>query len=135
MWLYNNNVLEEVPEGYQGFVYRITLPDGRKYIGKKNFYFKKYRQVNKKRKSYQAESDWKDYYGSSDYVNEEVLRIGKELIKREILHLCKTKSDMSYWETYEIFHTHSLLKDDYMNGWVSCKIHKKNVFGKIEYST
>ena len=131
MWLWQGKEINEIPEGYQGFVYLITLKDGKKYIGKKNFYFIKTKQVNKKKKRYNAESDWKEYYGSSDYVNQLVEEHGKDTVTREIIHLCKTKSDMSYWETYHIFALHALLSEDYLNGWVSCKIHKKNVFGKI----
>lgn len=134
-WIYQESVLEAPPEGFQGFVYIITLRDGRKYIGKKNFYFKKYKQVKGKKKAYKAESDWKEYTGSSDYVNEIISSDGLNSIKKEIIHLCKTKSDMSYLESYEIFVRHALLKDEYLNGWISCKIHKKNVFGKIAYST
>lgn len=134
-WIYNNNIIDTPPEGYQGFVYIITLKNGKKYIGKKNFYFKKYKQVKGKKKAYQAESDWKEYTGSSESVNEMISVDGVDTIKKEIIHLCKTKSDMSYWETYEIFSTHSLLKDDYLNNWVSARINKRNVFGKIAYNT
>lgn len=134
-WIYQESVLEAPPEGFQGFVYIITLRDGRKYIGKKNFYFKKYKQVKGKKKAYKAESDWKEYTGSSDYVNEIISSDGLNSIKKEIIHLCKTKSDMSYLESYEIFVRHALLKDEYLNGWVSVRINKRNVFGKIAYST
>lgn len=130
-WIYQESVLEAPPEGFQGFVYIITLRDGRKYIGKKNFYFKKYKQVKGKKKAYKAESDWKEYTGSSDYVNEIISSDGLNSIKKEIIHLCKTKSDMSYLESYEIFVRHALLKDEYLNGWVSVRINKRNVFGKI----
>jgi hypothetical protein len=131
MWTYNNKEINQIPEGYIGFVYRLTLPNGIMYIGKKQFTFKAYKQVNKKRKRFDKESNWKEYYGSSDWFNEQVELVGKENVKREILKLCKTKSDESYWETWYIFTEHALLKDNYANGWVSCKIHKKNVFGKI----
>lgn len=131
MWLFNGIELSDIPDGVQGFVYLITLSDGRKYIGKKNFYFLKPKQVNGKKKKVKVESDWREYYGSSDYVNEEVLRMGKDTVKREILHLCKTKSDMSYYESYHIFVRHALLLEDYLNGWVSVRINKRNVFGKI----
>ena len=40
-WIYNDEKLTEPPEGYIGFIYIILLPDGRKYIGKKLFNFKK----------------------------------------------------------------------------------------------
>lgn len=132
-WLYKNEELTEIPDGYIGFVYLITFPDGRKYIGKKQFTVKGFKTVKGKKKRINKESDWRTYYGSSDYVNEEVKKLGVESIKREILHLCKTKSDESYWETWEIFSRHALLKSDYMNGWVSARIHKNNVFGKFDY--
>ena len=131
MWQLEGKEINEIPDGYQGFVYLITLKDGKKYVGKKNFYFIKTRQVNKKKKKYNAESDWKEYYGSSDYVNELVEEHGKDTVKREIIHLCKTKSEMGYLETYEIFVRHALLKDEYLNGWVSVRINKRNVLGKI----
>lgn len=132
-WIYQNKEITEPVEGMQGYVYLLTLPDGTKYIGKKNWWIKGYKQVNKKRKSYKKESDWKDYYGSSDYFKELVEKVGKENVKREILHLCKTKAEESYWESYEIFVRHALLKDDYANGWISCRITKKHVFCKINY--
>ena len=40
MWFYNNESVENIPEGMVGFVYCITnLSNNKKYIGKKNFYF------------------------------------------------------------------------------------------------
>jgi len=35
LWTYQNQIVEEIPEGYIGFVYLITnLKTGQKYIGK-----------------------------------------------------------------------------------------------------
>lgn len=35
-WLYNNEIINEIPEGMFGFVYRITnLESGKMYIGRK----------------------------------------------------------------------------------------------------
>ena len=33
----------------------------------------------------------------------EVAKLGEHNFRRTILHLCKTKSECSYWETFEIF--------------------------------
>lgn len=130
-WIYNDKKLIEPPEGYIGFIYLVTLPDGRYYIGKKLFNFKKTKQVKGKKKKFLAESDWKTYYGSSDEVKKKVQECGPEMFKREILHLCKTKGELNYMETWEIFNKKALLDEKYVNGWVSCKIHKSHVIGKI----
>lgn len=130
-WIYNGNTILEPPEGFIGFIYIIYLPDGRRYIGKKLFSFKKTKQVKGKKKRFQAESDWKTYYGSSDEVKKVVQDCGPENFKREILHLCKTKGELNYMETWEIFKNRALLDENFVNGWVSCKIHKAHVFNKI----
>jgi hypothetical protein len=130
-WIYNETTLTEPPAGYIGFIYLIELPDDRLYVGKKLFNFRKTRQVKGKKKKYLAESDWRCYYGSSDEVKTLVKELGPAQFKRTILHLCKTKSELNYMETWEIFKRHVLLDEKYVNGWVSCKIHKGTVFGKI----
>ena len=39
-WIYNNQPLEEIPDGYTSFVYLITnLRTGKMYVGKKLFKF------------------------------------------------------------------------------------------------
>jgi hypothetical protein len=42
--------LEGMDDGYEGFVYLITMPDGKKYIGKK-FFNGMRKQAGKKRRS------------------------------------------------------------------------------------
>lgn len=130
-WYYNNEELKEIPEGYIGFVYEITNNiTNEKYIGKKHFQFRKTRQVKGKKKKSLVESDWMTYYGSSDRFNESVAEHGQENFTRKILRLCKTKGEMSYFETKEIFERDAILRDEYANTWVSCKIrkdHLKNV--------
>lgn len=130
-WIYNGNTLTEPPEGYVGFIYLVTLPDNRLYVGKKLFNFKKTKQVKGKKKRFLAESDWKTYYGSSDEVKTVLSESNPKDFKREILHLCKTKGELNYMETWEIFNRRALLTDTYVNGWVSCKIHKAHVCNKI----
>ena len=146
-WHYNDKELEltDVPELAIGFVYlvehRIT---GKKYVGKKGLYTNKIsvktiliksgpnKGLKKKKKTkIPVYSDWQTYYGSSDFLKAEILEQGVESYKRTILHWCKSKSEMSYKETKEQFLRDVLLSDDYYNAWITCKIHKAHVFGKI----
>lgn len=131
-WIYKNKTITEIPEGYVGFIYLLSLPDGTKYVGKKSFTFKKTKQVKGKRKSIKVPSDWEDYYGSSDYFKELIEQVGKDKVIRQILHLCKSKAEMTYLETWEIFNRHALLKEEYANGWVSCRVRKANIMGKLD---
>ena len=132
-WLYENKPVKELPEGVIGFVYQITNnTNGRKYIGKKLAQFKKSRpplkgRVNKRR--YKVESDWKDYFGSSDALNEDIEKIGKSKFKREIIFYCKSKAELSYIEAREQFARKVLESDDYYNGHIRVRVHG-NMFKK-----
>jgi hypothetical protein len=118
---------EHIGEAF-GFVYMIThLKTGRKYIGKKFFTKSKTKQVKGKKKRSRVSSDWMFYWGSNKKLQEEVKENGKDQYVREILHLCKTRSECSYWETWEIFSRHALMHDSYYNEWVSCRIRKDHL--------
>jgi hypothetical protein len=133
LWLYNNIVFTpEDSVGYYGFVYIIknTLT-GRAYIGRKYFSKSSTKQVKGKRKKIRKSSDWENYWSSSEELKKEVEEYGKENFTRTILYLCKTRSECSYLETYEIFKNNALLSDNYINAWVSCRIHKSHVKGKV----
>lgn len=131
MWLYENKEYDETPEEYQGFVYLITeLDTGKKYIGKKNFWRPKVLPKNSKRNRRvrtRVESDWKKYYGSSKEVQALVESKGIENYKREILRFCKTKGEMSYYEAKLQFDHDVLLRDDYYNEFIGCKIHSRHL--------
>lgn len=131
MWQYKDQTFDTTPEEYQGFVYKITeLDTGKKYIGKKFFWAPKTLPVTKTRKrrvKTRVESDWKSYYGSSKEVQDRVKLNGEDNYKREIIHLCKTKGDCSYWELYEQMVNHVLLSEDFYNEFVGAKIHSKHV--------
>lgn len=134
MWLYNNQPFS-LPENFnpakpewQGFVYVITNKlDGRKYIGKKFFVSIGYYQKNKKRKRRKEISDWQAYYGSGPSILADIEKLGKENFTREIIHLCKTKSECGYLEAYEQFVTNAIIRDDYYNDWVSCKVQRRHL--------
>lgn len=121
---------EPEPEQY-GFVYVITnLTNQKKYIGKKLFWFKKTKILKGKRKRYLAESDWKDYYGSSKYLLADIEALGKENFSREILVLCKSKGECSYYEAKAQFDHGVLLdKERWYNDWIICRVHRKHIIG------
>jgi hypothetical protein len=127
MWTYKGEILEDIGN-YIGFVYLITnLRTEKKYIGKKNFYFSKSKQVKGKKKRYKVESDWKDYFGSNEELNQHVNIFGKNQFRREILRLCTSKGEMSYFEAKYQFENNVLESDQWYNTWISCKIHKKHL--------
>ena len=127
MWTYKGEVVEDIGN-HIGFVYMITnLRTERKYIGKKNFYFSKTKQVKGKKKKYKVESDWKDYFGSNEELNHHVNIFGKEQFRREILRFCSSKGEMSYFEAKLQFQYDVLESDQWYNSWISCKIHKKHL--------
>lgn len=131
MWYYENKEYDETPEEYQGFVYLITeLDTGKKYIGKKNFWRPKVLPKNSKRNRRirtRVESDWKKYFGSNKEVQALVESNGIENYKREILRLCQTKGEMSYYEAKLQFDNDVLLRDDYYNEFIGCKIHSRHL--------
>lgn len=130
-WLYKNKTVEEIPEGYIGFVYIITnTTNNRRYIGKKLTQFKRSKKplkgrTNKRR--YTVESDWRDYYGSSDELTADIEHLGKDKFTREILFWCKNKSELSYIEAREQF-THKVLESrDWYNGHIRVRVHQKGI--------
>lgn len=124
---------EEYLKEWQGFVYCITDPSGKKYIGKKFFWRKKILPITKtrkKRKRVLVESDWKSYYGSNEELKSLVSE-NAQGYKREILRLCKTKGECGYYELREQMLNDVLLKpDEYYNAFVGTKIHRNHVYKK-----
>jgi len=130
-WMYKNKEVIEIPEGIIGFVYLITnTTNNRKYIGKKLTQFKRSKKplkgrTNKRR--YTVESDWQDYYGSSDELSADVEQLGEDKFLREILFWCKNKSELSYIEAREQF-THKVLESkDWYNGHIRVRVHQKGI--------
>ena len=126
-WTYQGKPLETLPEECVGFVYLITnITTGRMYVGKKLARFKRSRpplKGKKNKRRHTVESDWQDYYGSSDLLTEDVNKLGKEKFTREILHLCKSKGECNYIEAKEQFARGVLESDDYYNGHIRVRVH------------
>ena len=131
-WLYNGEPYKP-PENFTekdlyGFVYLIeNLANGKSYIGKKLFFHSRTRQVKKKKKRYKVESDWRDYYGSSESLLKDVEYYGKGTFRRTILHLCKSKGEASYLEMKEQVARDVLLRDDYYNTWISARVRSNHL--------
>lgn len=130
-WLYNNEQVIDLPEDCVGFVYQITnTTNGRMYIGKKLARFKRSRPPLKGRKNkrrYKVDSDWREYYGSSDELTMDVNNIGKDKFKREILFYCRSKAELSYVEAREQFARKVLESNDYYNGHIRVRVHGKGI--------
>ena len=130
-WTFNGKKIIELPEDVVGFVYQITnTTNGRKYIGKKLAKFKRSKaplKGRRNRRRYKVESDWQDYYGSSDDLIIDIKRLGAENFKREILFYCKSKSELSYVEAREQFARKVLETKDYYNGHIRVRVHGKGI--------
>ena len=126
-WIYQGRYIDILEDCY-GFVYCITnMLTRRKYIGRKYLTRIAYKTVNAKRKKIRKESDWKDYYGSSEELKKDIELLGKENFMREILHLCKTRGICNYMELKEIIVQKALESDEYYNSWISARIHKSHL--------
>jgi hypothetical protein len=127
MWLYNGSEFtEDMISDNVGFVYVITnLTNNKQYVGKKLFTKSKTYQKNKKKKKTRVSSDWMIYTGSNEQLNIDINN--GDQIKKEIIHLCKSKGYMSYLETKEILIRDCLLSENYYNYWVSCKIRRSHL--------
>ena len=136
MWYYEDKIFD--PEkhshhNYAGFVYIITdLSNQKKYVGKKLFWkihkLKPLKGKVNKRHS-KRDSDWQDYFGSNEEVKLLVEQSGKERFKREIIRLCKTKGEMTYFEMKEQIDRKVLFDDKYYNEFIGGKIHSKHLKG------
>lgn len=134
MWTYQEKPIDELPEDVVGFVYQITnTTNDRMYIGKKLAKFKRSRRPLKGRKNmrrYKVDSDWQEYYGSSDELTLDIKKLGKEYFKREILFYCYSKAELNYVEAREQFARKVLESDNYYNGHIRVRVHGKGIIKK-----
>ena len=130
-WTYKHKEVTEIPAEFIGFVYLITnTANDRKYLGRKLTQLKRSKKplkgrTNKRR--YTVETDWRDYYGSSDELTADVELLGKDKFKREIMFWCSSKSELSYIEAREQF-THKVLESrEWYNGHIRVRVHQKGI--------
>lgn len=127
-WIYNGKVFEDkdIPEGALGFVYQMgVIINGSSYayIGKKNFFAntkkkltKKAMPTDKRLKKYTrvSKTAYQNYYSSNDVLK----KAHKDgvLIKREILKICFSKTELTYQEVKHQFVREVLENEFYLNG-------------------
>jgi hypothetical protein len=126
-WTYEGEeVIPEMVDSYYGFVYRITnLRTGHDYVGRKYFKSKRKLKPLKGRKNKRiriVETDWREYWGSSKRLLEDIDKLGKDNFKREIILLCKTRGETNYMEAKIQFDEDVLLREDNYNGIIAIKI-------------
>ena len=128
-WTYNGKVFtQDMAEDYFGFVYLITnTKTGMKYIGKKFLTKASYKQVKGKRRKIRKVSDWENYYGSSKYLHEDIKELGVDNFVREILHLCKSRSECAYLELKEQINREVLESDLFYNDWIQVRVRKEHL--------
>jgi len=111
-WLYNNVEFNDlyIPEKGIGFIYKMTaIIDGKSvaYIGKKNFFANIKRKMGKKALAMSTDKRLKKYtrelipdfvnYYSSNKILKEAHKAGV-MIKREILMICYSATELTYQE-------------------------------------
>lgn len=128
-WTYDGKVFKEsdIPEGAIGFIYIMTaIIDGKSvsYIGKKNFFANIKRPLGKralavttdkrlKKYSMVIRPDFLNYY-SSNKILKEAHKMGVN-IKREILRICYSGMELTYYECKYLFCNDCILNDNYLN--------------------
>ena len=130
-WTYLNDKFSYAMIGENfGFVYVITnTVTDRKYLGKKWFWSSRKKKVKGKKRAVRLklESDWESYYGSSAELTVDVEKYGKDKFRREIIHLCKTKGDASYYEAKYQFECGVLESDQWYNAWIIVRVRKNHL--------
>lgn len=139
MWTYKSQTVFEIPESAIGFIYRITNSiTGKFYIGRKMLLSNRKKRLTKKeklitenkRKTFKREiksTDWKEYWGSSVELKEDITVFGKGSFSREILFFCDNKTDISFWETAVQIKEDVLFRETYNRHIANTKFYKNKV--------
>lgn len=120
-WYYKDSrvhSIQDLPSKAQqatGFVYLISnLTNGKKYIGKKLLYTKHHK-----------ETDWIKYTGSCNALNADINKGDK--IRKDILHFCYSRGDLSYKELLLQVKHKVLLEQTYYNGIIRVRINRTHL--------
>lgn len=143
-WIYKDKeiqTIEDFQEGTFGFIYVTThIPTGKKYLGKKSLYHNIKKKLGKKELAEQPitrgrtattkqvikESDWKTYYGSEEFIKQQIKLGKKEEFTREIIHLVTNKKLLTYFECKYLFNSGVLESDTWLNSNILGKFYRKD---------
>ena len=137
-WIYKGKEFNDscIPEGGIGFIYSMTaIIDGKSvaYIGKKNFFANIKKPMGKKALAMSTDKRLKKYtrelrpdfmkYYSSNKTLKEAHKAGV-VIKREILRICYSQTELTYQEAKALFVEEVLEHDEYLNGNILGRFYK-----------
>jgi len=136
-WTYQHKEFTEdmIPEGAIGFIYQMdVILDGqcKSYIGKKNFFAdvktklsKKALPTDKRKKAYKRvrKTVYQNYYSSNETLKA-AHKAGVQ-IKRTILKICYSKTELSYQEVKHQFMCEVLEKDFWLNANILGRFYKQ----------
>lgn len=134
-WKYKDGKIttKAPPESLYGFVYELTLQDGKKYIGQKKFWSRRKRHFSKKEieampnkrlKKWEytiKESDWRKYTSSSKLFG------SREVVEKKILELAHSKRHLTYLEYKYQFQNEVLENDEFVNDNIAGKFYTGNL--------
>jgi hypothetical protein len=137
-WIYEGKEFQEVdiPEGAVGFIYHMSVilnGNSYAYIGKKNFFSNVKKKLGKKAlalvtdkrlKKYTREQkpNFMNYYSSNQQLKE-AHKAGL-VIRREILMICYSATELTYQEVKHQFKYEVLEKENYLNANILGKFYK-----------
>lgn len=126
---------DEMASGFVGMVYQITCnPTGKKYIGKKLLRSTRRQRPKKgyvRGKRVLKEHDWRNYWGSSKALVADVDKFGMKCFTREVLVLCRSRGEASYYEASLQFENRVLHKPiEFYNDWIYCRVHRSHISKK-----
>ena len=123
-WILGEGV--NIDEQTFGFIYEIiNTVTNRRYIGKKQCKSRIKRKPLKgktRNRIDQKESDWKIYTSSSNELNADIIKYGKDKFVFKIIRTCGSKWALGYYEIKEQIARDVLMRDDYYNGSINVRI-------------
>ena len=137
-WIYQGKEFDEssIPEGAVGFIYHMSVilnGNSYAYIGKKNFFSNTKKKLGKKALAQVTDKRLKKYtrelkpsfmnYYSSNQQLKEAHKAGL-IIKREILMICNSATELTYQEVKHQFKYEVLEKEGFLNGNILGKFYK-----------
>ena len=126
-WTFNGEVInkiEQTPKNSFAFIYKITLEDGRYYLGKKYIWKPNYTSGAKKGQS-KGMYPWQSYTSSSKELKS-LIKSGMKY-KKEILFFTFSRAETTYRETQEILCSGALTDPKSLNYWVKATVYSKHL--------
>jgi len=123
-WQLNEGIT--VSGEFFGFIYEITNSiNNKKYIGKKQCQSRLKRKPLKGKRRNRidyVDSDWREYTSSSNELNEDIIKYGKDKFIFKIIKICNSKWALAYYEIKEQIQQDVLMREDYYNGIINVRI-------------